>query len=161
MNGNQYRVLNNVLGKLSKKTIPSTAGEEEFELMEALGQGPSMLSNYAPVITIRGEITERTAQNFRAAVDKLKYQRQSEVALLEINSVGGEVYAAFEMLNTIRSSGMDWITYNASHAFSAGALLLSAGTSQARFMSPKSTAMIHGLSGGIGYSGIDEIAAQV
>ena len=66
---------------------------------------------------------------------------------------------AFEILNTMKASGIHWITYNKSHAFSAGALILSAG--DMRVMAPLATAMIHGMSGGIGYKGIEEISAEV
>lgn len=133
--------------------------EFDEDMMSLLGDPPSILSPYAPVITIRGEIDQQTAAAFHSAVEKLKHQRKAEVAMIEISSVGGEVFAAFEILNDMKASGIHWITYNKSHAFSAGALILSAG--EMRVMAPLATAMIHGMSGGIGYKGIEEISAEV
>lgn len=133
--------------------------EFDEDMMSLLGDPPSILSPYAPVITIRGEIDQQTAAAFHSATEKLKHQRKTEVAMIEISSVGGEVFAAFEILNTMKASGIHWITYNKSHAFSAGALILSAG--EMRVMAPLATAMIHGMSGGIGYKGIEEISAEV
>jgi ATP-dependent protease ClpP protease subunit len=144
------------------KTSPKPrVAEDTDDLMESLMGGPSLLSPFAPVITIRGEVDAAMAGAFRTAVDKLKYQRRSEVAMLEINSIGGSIFAGFEMVNIMKASGMDWITYNASHAFSVGALLLSEGSPGARFMSPMASALIHGMSTGISFQGIDEVSAQV
>lgn len=133
--------------------------EFDEDMMSLLGDPPSILSPHAPVITIRGEIDQQTAAAFHSATEKLQHQRKTEVAMIEISSVGGEVFAAFEILNTMKASGIHWITYNKSHAFSAGALILSAG--EMRVMAPLATAMIHGMSGGIGYKGIEEISAEV
>lgn len=132
------------------------------DLMESImSAGPGLLNPFVPVITLRGEVDDRMAAAFRVAVDKLRYQRNTEYAMIEINSVGGSLLAALEMLNTMRASGIDFITYNNSHAYSAGALILSAGAPGARFMSDLASALIHGMATGVSFQGIDEVSAQV
>lgn len=117
----------------------------------------SILSPYTPVICIRGEINDETAAAFREAVDELQYQRHSEIALIELNSPGGDVLATFEILNIMKSAKIQWATYCASYAMSAAAVILSAGEPGRRFMSPLSTAMIHEVSGSPGEGHISQV----
>ena len=135
--------------------------EDDDDMLSMMLSGRRMLSAHAPVISIRGVITDKTAADFRSAVDALRFERHSEVGLIRINSTGGSVYAAMEMLNIMSESDIRWLTYNESHAFSAGALLLSKGEHGGRFMAPMSRAMIHGLSAGIGFQGIEELRTEV
>lgn len=117
----------------------------------------SILSPHTPVICIRGEINEETAAAFREAVDELVYERHSEIALIELNSPGGEVLACFEILNIMKGAKIQWATYCASYAMSAAAVILSAGEPGRRFMSPLSTAMIHEVSGSSGWGHISQV----
>lgn len=107
-----------------------------------------LLSSHAPIINISGEIDDDTARLFRQAVAELEYERHAEVGLIILNSVGGSVFATFEILNCMLGSKVDWITYNASHAFSAAGVILACGSKGKRFASPLSSTMIHGLSAG-------------
>jgi ATP-dependent Clp protease protease subunit len=107
-----------------------------------------LLSSHAPIINISGEIDDETARLFRQAVAELEYERHAEVGLIILNSVGGSVFATFEILNCMLGSKVDWITYNASHAFSAAGVILACGSKGKRFASPLSSTMIHGLSAG-------------
>ena len=114
----------------------------------SLDSSNPLLSPYAPIINISGEIDDETARLFRQAVAELEYERHTEVGLIVLNSVGGSVFATFEILNCMLGSKMDWITYNASHAFSAAAVILACGSKGKRFASPLSSTMVHGLSAG-------------
>jgi ATP-dependent Clp protease protease subunit len=117
------------------------------EIIAFEGSNP-LLSSHAPIINISGEIDEETARQFRQAVAELEYERHAEVGLIILNSVGGSVFATFEILNCMLGSKVDWITYNASHAFSAAGVILACGSKGKRFASPLSSTMIHGLSAG-------------
>jgi ATP-dependent Clp protease protease subunit len=108
----------------------------------------SMLSAHAPIINLSGEIDEDTAHLFRQAVAELEYERHAEVGLIILNSMGGSMLATFEILNCMLGSKVDWITYNASHAFSAASVILACGSKGKRFASPLSSTMVHGISGG-------------
>lgn len=114
----------------------------------SLNSSNPLLSPYAPVINISGEIDEETSRQFREAVAELEYERHSEVGLIVLNSVGGSIFATFEILNCMLGSKVDWITYNASHAFSAATVILACGSKGKRFASPLSSTMLHGLSAG-------------
>lgn len=120
----------------------------------------SILSNYAPVISIRGPITSETAESFRSAVETLLFERPTEIGLIELNSPGGDLLPTLEILNIMKGSKIQWATYCASYAMSAAAVILSAGEPGRRFMSPLSTVMVHELSGSPGWGHISEIKAS-
>lgn len=120
----------------------------------------SILSHHAPIISIRGEINEETAENFRDAVETLLFERNTEMGLIEINSPGGGVLETMEILNIMKGSKIAWATYNASYAMSGAAIILSAGEPGRRFTSPLSTIMIHELSGDTGWGHITEIKSS-
>lgn len=127
--------------------IQSRRRHPRNEIIAFEGSNP-LLSSHAPIINISGEIDEETARLFRQAVAELEYERHAEVGLIILNSVGGSVFATFEILNCMLGSKVDWITYNASHAFSAAGVILACGSKGKRFASPLSSTMIHGLSAG-------------
>jgi hypothetical protein len=70
------------------------------------------------------------------------------------------VDSCWEILNIMKSSNMEFMTYCVSHACSAAAVILSAGAAGKRFMAPLSYAMIHQIASGT--SGhIEEIRSYV
>jgi ATP-dependent Clp protease protease subunit len=136
--------------KNPKETILRGSGARRNprnELLSLESANP-LLSPYAPIINISGEIDEETARQFRQAVAELEYERHAEVGLIVLNSIGGSVFAGFEILNCMLGSKVDWITYNASHAFSFAAVILACGSKGKRFASPLSSTMVHGVSAG-------------
>lgn len=121
----------------------------------------SILSKYQPIIRIRGEIDETTAKAFIEAVDELKYIRKLDLAVIEIASEGGSVAACNEILSCMNGSGMKFVTYCSSYAYSAAAAILSAGDKGMRFMSPHADAMIHGFITMIGMAPVEEQVSEV
>ena len=119
-----------------------------------------ILDPHTPTIYLSGVIDKGMAKKFREAVRELEFVRKSDIALIVIDSVGGMILSSFEILNTMKSSKIEFMTYNISHAYSAGAILLSAGSPGKRFMAPLSNAMIHQVSAGsIGH--IEEMRTEM
>jgi len=134
--------------------------EEGIDLLTLLGAGNgSMLDPTYPILRIRGEFNDTMAKNFARAISALD-KRGSEIALLDISSPGGDVFALFQMLNVMSSVEIAFSTYNSSHAYSCGALLLAAGQKGLRFAAPLSSTMIHPMSTGISHQQIEDVVAQ-
>ncbi|MCG7944821.1 MAG: ATP-dependent Clp protease proteolytic subunit [Candidatus Thiodiazotropha taylori] len=74
--------------------------------------------------------------------------KQPEVIHLHINSPGGEVYHALQLIDTIKQSRIPVWTYNLGIAASCGCLLLMSG--HKRFATKYSQTMSHVFSGGSG-----------
>jgi ATP-dependent Clp protease protease subunit len=118
-----------------------------------------MLDSINPIIRVDGDFCPEMARDFIKSISTLK-KRGEKVALIEINSDGGCVMSLFRMLNAMDSSGMMFATCNMSHAYSAGGVLLAAGSKGARFVAPLSSTMIHPLSTGISLQQIENVVAQ-
>jgi len=132
--------------------------DPDMDMMEQ--QECEILDPHTPTIYISGEINKDMAKKFRVAVRELEFLRKSDIALVVIDSIGGMVMSSFEILNIMKSSKIEFMTYNVSHAFSAAAVILSAGAEGKRFMAPLSNAMVHNLSAGAAGS-IEEIRVEV
>lgn len=144
-----------------KRKPNSRRGSEDdfpFELLAGMG-GSNMLDATHPHIRVIGEFTQEMASEFAQAIGTLR-KRGERAALIEIASPGGDLFALFQMLNCMDSSGMTFATYNSSHAYSAGAVLLAAGEKGARFVAELSSTMLHPLSTGIAPQQIEDVVAQ-
>jgi ATP-dependent Clp protease protease subunit len=109
-----------------------------------------MLDKFTPTIYLNGQVNEAMARGFRDAIRELEYVRKSDIALIMINSNGGYVLDGYQILNAMKSSGLEFMTYCTSHAYSMGAAILSAGSPGKRFMAPLSHAMVHQVSAAAG-----------
>jgi ATP-dependent protease ClpP protease subunit len=118
-----------------------------------------MLDPINPIIRVDGDFCPEMARDFIKSISTLK-KRGEKLALIEINSDGGCIMSLFRMLNAMDSSGMMFATCNMSHAYSAGGVLLAAGSRGARFVAPLSSTMLHPLSTGIALQQIDDVVAQ-
>jgi len=121
--------------------------------------GSDMLDPTKPIIRVDGDFCPEMARDFIKSIDMLK-KRGAECALIEISSNGGCVMSLFRMLNAMDASGMTFATCNMSHAYSAGGVLLAAGSKGARFVAPLSSTMLHPLSTGIAPQQIENVVAQ-
>ena len=158
--------MNRLATTLSKKLpIPRRRSDEDDEdegvdFLTLFGGGTgSMLDPLYPILRIRGEFNDAMAKNFTKAIGALD-KRGSEIALLDISSPGGDVFALFQMLNVMTSMEMAFATYNSSHAYSCAALLLAAGQKGLRFTAPLSSTMIHPMSCGVSHQQIEDVVAQ-
>jgi len=141
-----------------KRRLSRNDEDSPFDLLSLL-DGGEMLDPVQPRIRVSGEFNPEMAREFIKSVTTLK-KRGEKVALIEISSPGGDLYALFQMLNCMDSSDMVFATYNASHAYSAGGVLLAAGAKGARFVAPLSSAMLHPLSTGVAFQQIEDVVAQ-
>lgn len=105
----------------------------------------SILSDHEPVIYLHGPIDETLAGKFIEAVGNLTHATSIPipVAVIDINTPGGDVTALNTILSTMKGSEIKFATYNSSEASSAGAVILSAGEPGMRFGSPFSNTMVH------------------
>jgi ATP-dependent Clp protease protease subunit len=133
-----------------KKRKGRGGSDDDLEeiLMMASGDDNEMLDPYTPTIYLNGEVNDKMVEGFRNAVRDLEFVRKSDIALVMIASPGGFLMSCFEILNIMKASKINFITYCVSHAYSAAAVILSAGGEGRRFMAPMSNAMIHQVSAG-------------
>jgi ATP-dependent Clp protease protease subunit len=124
--------------------------EDDDDLPIFAGSQSKILDRFTPTIFLSGAINEGMARQFRDAVRELEYVRKSDIALVVIDSHGGYVIDGYKILNTMKASGIEFMTYCTSHAYSMGAAILSAGAKNKRFMAPLSHAMVHQISAGAG-----------
>ncbi len=127
---------------------------------EAVLRLPKLLSPFTPTIYIHGEIDQALSRSFVEALEELRFGRQVTAALLDIASDGGDYFALATMLSAMAGSRLPLATFASGHAFSAAAVLLSAGRRGARFMSPYGAAMIHGMITAHPPQGVEEVAGQ-
>lgn len=115
-----------------------------------------IVSETSPTIYVHGEINERLARQFVEAVANLRANGITTV-VVDIDSPGGSILALYQMLGAIwGSDSMQFITYCSGAAYSAAAVLLTAGTPGMRFISPFGSVMIHGILYDPGFQGIEE-----
>lgn len=124
----------------------------------ARSAGPGLLSPHTPTIYVHGEIDGAMARRFVDALETLVHERMATGALINIASDGGEYFAAATMLGAMLGSPLSLATFASGQAFSAAAVLLSAGRPGARFMSPYGGAMIHGMITAHAPLGVEEVA---
>lgn len=115
-----------------------------------------VLCKYTPTIYVRGEFNDEMVESFRKAVNTIKYERNIDIATVDISSPGGSVLSLFEMLGTMQQSGLKYLTYCSGQAASCAAILLSAGEPGQRWISPMGSTMIHGVSNFLGYAPFEE-----
>lgn len=114
--------------------------DDEFA---ALLGGGSILNEFEPVIYLHGHIDGIIAKKFIEAVSEIEHDRESPIAIIDINTPGGDVGAMSAILSTMKGARVKFATYVSSEASSAGAVILSAGERGMRFASPFSNIMVH------------------
>ncbi|HJV22802.1 MAG TPA: ATP-dependent Clp protease proteolytic subunit [Holophagaceae bacterium] len=129
------------------------------EVLEELTMGPKerILSPHTTTIYVHGEMDQPMARRFVEALEELRFGRQASAALIDIASDGGEYFALATMLSAMAGSHMALATFASGHAFSAAAILLSAGHPNCRFISPYGAAMVHSLITAHPPQGIEEL----
>lgn len=110
-------------------------------------------------ILINGEIDQEMATGVILQIEYLSAISTDDIALF-INSPGGDVLAAFGIIDAIQRSRCDVATVCLSQAASAAALVLTAGTKGKRYCTPHGEVVIHQLLAGMqGQASDIEIAA--
>jgi ATP-dependent Clp protease protease subunit len=105
--------------------------------------------NNGRVIYLAGEINEVTAQDI--SIEMLKMQREDPIEdiTLIIDSYGGDMFAAFAIVDMMNILTCDVKTICVGKAMSAGQFIFSAGAKGKRYMTKHARLMIHNPSAGI------------
>ena len=99
-----------------------------------------------PVIVRVNEFSEVSAKNFSEDMQKAHETSQPIIPIV-IDSYGGAVDALLCMMSEIENSRLPVATVCQGKAMSCGAVLLSCGTQNLRFVDPNARIMIHEISG--------------
>lgn len=142
-----------LVAKEIKKVISKKSREEKGEESASFSLNPPEL--------LINEITERSANKLRRLINR-RLTRGDQILLLTIDSVGGDVYSALSLIDLIehikKNKLATVITFCSGKAFSAGALLLSAG--EIRLATPHSTIMLHEVSAGIPFCNVRDLKIE-
>lgn len=135
-----------------------TAPEEIPLDLSLLERKESILSPETPTIYVHGEIDQAMSRHFIDALETIIHERQAPAALINIASDGGEYFALATMLSAMMGAKLTLATFASGHAFSAAAVLLSAGHPGSRFISPFGASMIHSMITAHSPLGVEEAA---
>ena len=80
--------------------------------------------------------------------------------ILHINSFGGEVFDALNIIDTMWGLETPVVTYCSGKAMSAGAMILMAGEAGHRYISPNAYSMLHEIRGGAPFGPISRMALE-
>ena len=100
------------------------------------------LKHNPTIVYVNGEIDDDVLEAFRADFSKAVARNQTIIPVV-IHSTGGDVCDALAMMALMKSSPVTVATIVPSHAYSAAALLSSAGTKGYRYLGPNATLMMH------------------
>ncbi len=99
--------------------------------------------NTGRIIYISGEITEHVAQEVNIEMIRLQREDPLEDITMIVDSYGGELFAAFSIVDCMDMVTCDIKTICLGKAMSAGQFIFSCGAKGKRFMAPHSRLMIH------------------
>lgn len=102
---------------------------------------PALLLTMPRVIRIT-EFDEEAAQKFANEVS-LTHQTGQTILPIIVDSYGGDIYALWSMIDTIKTSPLTIATIIEGKAMSCGAVFFTCGHEGYRYMGPNATIMIH------------------
>lgn len=122
-------------------------------VIERTGRGERSYDIYSRllkdrIILLSGEIDDALASSIVAQLLFLEAEDSAKDIYIYINSPGGVITSAFSIYDTMRYIKPDVATICIGQAASAGAFLLSSGSSGKRYSLPNSRIMIHQPLGG-------------
>jgi len=123
------------------KSDPRLQIESPYELIAA-----------PEVVYFTGEITEETGGFFRRDLEVAEHNAIAagqEILPVCIDSAGGCLYSLMGMIDAMEACSIKLATVVESKAMSAGAVLITCGDSEYRYMGPNATVMLHSASGGM------------
>lgn len=120
-----------------------------------------ILSTRYPIIYMHEPVTPEYARRFVEAIEELECDRHEPMAIIDINSPGGDLDALSVILSAMESSSMEIGTYVSGDATSAAAVILSAGARGKRFASKFSTIMLHPMLVGAPLEPIEDIQRRI
>jgi ATP-dependent Clp protease protease subunit len=123
---------------------------------------PHMQPGAPEIIYFAGEITEESANAFRRDLEIGEYSAITagqEVLPICFDTSGGCLYALMGMIDAMDACRVKLATVVESKAMSAGAVLLTCGDANHRYMGPSATVMIHSASGG-SHGSLEEVESD-
>lgn len=99
-------------------------------------------------IVLSGHVREDVAAQFLEQMTALEYIDHTKPITIYIDTYGGNIDAAMLMYDCMRTSACPINTVGIGKVMSAGTLLLSAGDSGFRYITPNTRVMVHEVSGG-------------
>lgn len=101
------------------------------------------------ILYLAGDINEQTAQEINIGMISLQREDPLQDITLIIDSYGGELFAAFSIVDMMEMITCDIQTICIGKAMSAGQLIFSSGQKGKRFMTTHSRLMLHNPSAGM------------
>ncbi len=105
------------------------------------------------------EFSEEAARDFRADMS-IAHRTGQPIIPVVIDSYGGDVYALFAMIDTIKSSKLPVATLVLGKAMSSATVLFTCGSEGYRFVAPHATLMVHDVSADEAYKKAEEIKSD-
>lgn len=105
--------------------------------------------NNGRILYLVGEINEMTAQDINVEMLRLQREDPLEDITLIVDSYGGDLFAAFAIVDMMNILTCDIRTICIGKAMSAGQFIFSSGTKGKRFMTKHSRLMLHNPSVGL------------
>lgn len=104
---------------------------------------PQSTRHNGRVLYLSGEINEHTAQEINVEMVRLQREDPLQDITLIIDSYGGDLFAAFAIVDMMEMLTCDIKTICLGKAMSAGQFIFSTGTKGKRFMSKHARLMLH------------------
>lgn len=104
---------------------------------------------YGRILYLAGEVNELTAQEINIGMVSLQREDPLQDITLIIDSYGGDLFAAFSIVDMMDMITCDIQTVCIGKAMSAGQLIFSSGKKGKRFMSKHARLMLHNPSAGM------------
>lgn len=114
----------------------------QFSKPEVSESGDVTLKYRSPSIIYVNKFTEESAKEFLEGMINAQSTGQSIIPII-IDSYGGEVYSLLKMIDVIKASSVPVATICMGKAMSCGAVLLTCGAKDKRYIAPTATVMIH------------------
>lgn len=113
-------------------------------IRETDDSAPMRLLNLPRVLHV-GDLDEDAVKEFACAMSEAHSTGQAVIPIV-IDSVGGDVYALWAMVDILEKAQLPIATIIEGKAMSCGAALFTCGTEGMRFIGPHATVMIHDVS---------------
>uniref|UniRef100_A0A6C0KF05 Protease n=1 Tax=viral metagenome TaxID=1070528 RepID=A0A6C0KF05_9ZZZZ len=129
----------------------------------ATGAAMLYFDNYfdpVPPIKIEGEINDKTLSTLKKKIARCVNVGQ-KLLMLDINSPGGDAYAALSIMELMKScKDVEFLTVVSGLAASAAALIFACGTKGKRYMAPNGRLLIHSVQSDIGMVNMREFGEE-
>lgn len=121
-------------------------------IVKVKGVSSRFLRRGMVTVTLTGEVNAAMAEAFAEQFDRAVASGQPFIPVL-INSSGGDLYEAHHIIDRFSTAAVPVVTIVTGQAYSAAALIFSAGTEGYRYVSPHASIMLHDV-------GVEEVSGK-